>query len=299
LDKVKRLEETIQSERANRDAALQRERQMWEREVRILREALAPFYSNEKELRRKITDIEDRLEGNYDEQVRLRERVIAVDDITMSIEHRVDELEGHRPKKRRAGRNQSIDDVSSNDIVSSGSSLRQESSSIDERSIRTPSSRALSPNGPMVVTVDTAEPRSSGILNLVDMSRSTPLHLSQRFSPTQEEPRSSGFLNFDLAERLLVSQKAASEKGQEATTYAMQLGSHSGASSAGYARSNPDLSTAGTSGRSPRDIAFSKIPSVDVVVLPGSLSPRKRKHHVEHIALDVLANVSAASPLIR
>jgi hypothetical protein len=34
------------------------------------------------------------------------------------------------------------------------------------------------------------------------------------------------------------------------------------------------------------------------MILPENLSPRKRKHHLDHIALDVLADVTVASPLI-
>ncbi|EXJ72360.1 uncharacterized protein A1O5_04864 [Cladophialophora psammophila CBS 110553] len=301
FDKVKRLEETIQNERSNRDSALQRERQMWEREVRILREALAPFYQSEKEMRRRIVDIEDRVEGNYDEHVRLRDRVVAVDDATMSVEKRVEELEDFRFKRRRLGRNNTQDQPSQNGYVSSDpDNFRRVSSSVDGGSVRTPSSRALSPNGTAPAPApEPEEPRSSGILNLVaEMPRPGPFaNLPQRLSPPQEEARSSGFLTLDLGERL--KERPASEQ------VAAQVTIHSASrftppqerpSPSSSAKSNPDVPATAT--RTPPKLLNTKLPVIDVMVLPGNISPRKRKHHVDHIALDVLADVTVASPLI-
>ena len=296
-DRLKRMEETIQNERGNRETALNRERQMWDREVRILREALAPFYNSEKEMRRKVMDIEDRLEGNYDEQVRLRDRVVTVDDIFMSLEKRVEELEGQRPKRRRVVRPQGPDETIQTGNISSDNSVRRVSSSIDERSVHTPSSRALSPltNGIAPSNIEVEEPRSSGILNLVELPRATPFNFHQRLSPPQDEPRSSGFLTIDLADRLV--QKAASERGLDVAQRAIQTPPQDRPSPPGYARSDPEVPRAS---RTPLENHRStKLPLIDVMVLPPiNTSPRKRKHHLDHIALDVLADVSVASPLI-
>lgn len=300
VDKVKRLEDTIQNERSNRENALQRERQMWEREVRILREALAPFYSSEKEMRRRILDIEDRVEGNYDEQVRLRERVVAIDDATMSMEKRVDELEGFRSKRRRVGRNHIHEPTVLNDYVSSDpDNFRRISSSNDGASVRTPSSRALSPNGVAPPQAVEAEgPRSSGILNLVAEVPRPPTfaNLPQRLSPPHEEPRSSGFLTLDLGDRL--KEKAATEHAAQVTLHqaARITPPQDRPSPAGSVHSN--RSAPPIDSRTPPESINTKLPIIDIMVLPENLSPRKRKHHLDHIALDVLADVTVASPLI-
>jgi len=290
-DKVRRLEETIQNERGSREAALQRERQMWERDIRVLREALAPFYQSEKEMRRKIMDVEDRLEGNIDDQVRLREHVGALDDAALAMEKRVEELEGLRSKRRRVGRTQGPEAPLQNGLVSPDTmrpdNMRPVSSTVDERSIHTPSSRALSPNGVAPpATTEPEEPRSSGILNLVEMPRSTTFTVPQRLSPPQDEPRSSGFLTLDRAERQ--NQKMPSDQAQQVALHQA-------------ARVTPPQdrpSPPSHASRTPPEMASSKLPVIDVMVLPLNTSPRKRKHHLDHLALDVLADVSMASTLI-
>ena len=300
VEKVKRLEETIQNERSNRETALQRERQMWEREVRILREALAPFYHSEKEMRRRVVEVEDKVEGNYDEQVRLRDHVAAVDDATISIEKKVEELEGSRIKRRRVGRNHVLNQPLPNGYMSSDpDNFKRVSSSNDGGSVHTPSSRALSPNGvaPPPAT-QAAWPRSSGILNLVaDFPRpATFATMPQRLSPPQEGPRSSGFLTLNLGDRL--KEKATAD-------HAAQFAVHQAAritppqdrpSPAGSVDSTPEL--APMASQSPPEPDHAKLPAIDAIILPGHTSPRKRKHYLDHIALDVLADVTVASPLI-
>jgi hypothetical protein len=54
--RVKRLEEALHNEREIRDNAVLQERHAWEREVRILREALAPFYQTEQEMKKKLVE---------------------------------------------------------------------------------------------------------------------------------------------------------------------------------------------------------------------------------------------------
>jgi hypothetical protein len=301
-NKTKRLEETVQSERRNRENALHRERSMWEREVRILREALAPFYQSEKEMRRRMVEIEDRVEGNYDDHVRLRDRVVALDDAAMAVEKRVEELEGLRSKRRRVVRNHPADPPSLQDnyISSADDTFRRISSSNDGGSVHTPSSRALSPSGvPPPMPVEPQGPRSSGILNLVaEVPRPTAfLSLPQRLSPPQEEVRSSGFLRLDLDERL-------KERATEPPTQLLPRQAHAARITPPQDRPSPTTSIHSamdrppTASRTPPEPVNTKLPIVDVMVLSEQLSPRKRKHHLEHLALDVLADVTVASPLI-
>lgn len=272
---------------------------MWEREIRILREALAPFYQSEKEMRRKTADLEDRVEGTYDEQVRLQGRVVAIDDATLSIAKRVEELEGLRSKRRRVARISGPEEQSpaaSEHASPDTIATRRVSSGIDERSVHTPSSRALSPSGATSGSTEAEEPRSSGILNLVEIPRSAPFNINGRLSPPNDEPRSSGFLNLDLAERL--HQKTVSDPTQTVFQHhvaARITPPQDRPSPPGYAESNPELIRPVLL---PPDNTAKKIPLIDVMVLPVNTSPRKRKHHLDHIALDVLADVSMASPLI-
>ena len=269
---------------------------MWEREVRILREALAPFYQSEKDMRRRVVELEDKVEGNYDEQVRLRERVVAIDDTTMLTERRVEELEGSRSKRRRVSRTHAHPPILHSEYISSADDqFRRTSSSNDGGSVRTPSSRALSPTGPQPMPIE--GPRSSGILNLVaDAPRPAVLFsLPQRLSPPQDEVRSSGFLTLNLGERL-------KDKTPDQATH---LARHQAArftppqdrpSPSGSVLSNQEGGP--VQSRTPPEPAHMKLPAIEKMVPPESMSPRKRKHHLDHLALDVLADVTVASPLI-
>ncbi len=272
---------------------------MWEREVRILREALAPFYQSEKEMRRRTVELEDKVEGNYDEQVRLRERVVAVDDATMSMEKRVDELEGSRPKRRRVGRNNIHEPIMPSDYISSADdNFRRISSSDNGGSVHTPSSRALSPNGVAPPPAVQAEgPRSSGILNLVaEVPRTVGfVNVPQRLSPPQDEVRSSGFLMLDLRER---GKERASERAAHVAVHqaARITPPQERLSPVGSVHSNLDGPP--MTSRSHTEPINTKMPLIDLMLAPENLSPRKRKHHLDHLALDVLADVTVASPLI-
>lgn len=292
-DKYKRMEETIQNERGSRETALQRERQMWEREVRILREALAPFYSREKDMRRRLTEIEDKLEGNYDEHVRLRDRVIVIDDATMAMDKRVEELEGSRSKRRRTARTHVLDEPNHHTQASSDTSSHRVPSSVDERSVHTPSSRALSPNGVSTITPEFDEPRSSGILNLVELPRTNTFHLAQHIPPTHDEPRSSGFLTLDLAS--CTAQKL-SDRARQVVRHTALTPPQDRPSPPGFV--GPDPGLVRPTHTPPEMEPVGKTPALGVLVLPVNGSPRKRKHQFEHMALDMLADVSVASPLI-
>ena len=280
LERIRRLEETIHHEREVRDNAFQRERVLWEREIRILREALAPFYKSEQDMRRKLVEVEDRVEGNYDEQVRLRDRLVALDDANMALERRIDDVEAFKAKRRRISRPRIHEDT----LMQVSSSEDRRIS--DERSVYSSSSHALSPGSVFTpMQPEAEEARSSGILDLVARSR---LHASPAIRNTndREEARSSGFLALDLAERLGKTQVTTTEQAIPTTgappPYGWLRDRHS---PPGYAQSDPDASLR----RSPNSAP------------PGHFladhSPRKRKLP-EHMALDVLADVSMASPMI-
>lgn len=287
VERIKRLEETLQNERELRENVIRRERQAWEREVRILHEALAPFYNSEKDMRRKLIEIEDRVEGNYDEQVRLKEQLVAVDDASMTVERRVEDLESSRGKRRRISRQGLLEDNHANGQPTDD--VRRTSSNLDDRSIYSASSRALSPNGNISTVPETQEPRSSGILNLMDMPRSTPHAAPRRKSPPAYEPRSSGFLALDLAERF---RKEASGAARDPLP-PIHLVATGHQNLPSYARSNPDPSFGRRSPIVHQPVQNGLIAN-GMRTSPPDLSPRKRKHFA---ALDVLADVSVASPL--
>jgi hypothetical protein len=295
IEKIRQLEKTIQHEREIRESIIQRERHAWEREFRILRDALAPFYKSEQDMRRRLIEIEDRVEGNYDEQLRLRDRVVAIDDASMTVERRIEDLEITRGKRRRISRQLGVEEGMTNGF---GHDVRRVSSNIDEKSVHSSSSRALSPNSNFPTASDMEEPRSSGILNLMDMPRSTPHAAPPARPPPSEEPRSSGFLALDLAERLGNRKPAAPPAAPPNAPYAHPAGSGT-LNPPAYARSNPDASfERRTSPIIPRPVQNGLISNGIRMTGHHDLSPRKRKHFVpNHMALDVLADVSVASPL--
>ena len=205
MERIERLEETIKYERDARDTNLRRQRSDWEREVRILREALSPFYKSEQDTRQRLIEIEDRVEGNYDDQVRLRDKVVAIDDASMDLEKRVDDVEISRTKRRKTSRQ-----ITSEGSMSNGHVLEdvRRMSSNPEVQSSVSSSRAISPKSRSTSAPEAEVPRSSGILNLVEMPRHLPhatpvqpisqprttLPTTGTSSLMREEARSSGFL---------------------------------------------------------------------------------------------------------
>jgi len=151
------------------------------------------------------------------------------------------------------------------------------------------SSRGLSPKS---VMNEPDEPRSSGILNLVEVPRMAPYippPTTQFLSPQYEEPRSSGFLALDLVEQLNVrrTRNTNGAKPSEAPNAARVSPSTTATlsrNSVAYPRSHPGA-------------PFAKEPAVGDNH-SGNTPPHKRKYQADHMALDVLANVSVASPLI-
>ena len=298
LERIKRLEEVIQSEREIRETEMSRQKQSSEREVRILREALAPFYKSEQEMRRKLVELEDRVEGNYDEQVRLKERVVAVDDSNMQVEKRIEELEG-RGKRRRVSRQVGGEESIPNGVA--GDMRRV--SNLDDRSVQSSSSRALSPNSNFGQPHELEEPRSSGILNLVEAPRPmqfpNPASLTKRPSGERNEPRSSGFLALDLAERLGNRKVQAIHPRDMTQARALAFAAAQRHSPPDYAQSDPDQPMNRRSPSFPLPPPYtSGMPRAVMQLSSLQMSPRKRKHLTDHMALDVLADVSVASPLI-
>ena len=197
-DKVRKLEEALQNERLIRETTIVEERRAREREVRILREALHPFYKREEDMKRKLVELEDRIEANYDEHVRLRDRMIALDDSNMGLEKRIEEVEDLSVKRRRVSRPFTTADTA----LRAGSRGSGKSSPKDRASHGSASSRPISPIGPARLACEDEEARSSGNLNLLDYPEPPPYASPLVLSTGREEVRSSGFLELSLAERL-------------------------------------------------------------------------------------------------
>ena len=259
LERIRRLEEAVQHEREAR-----------QREVRVLREALAPFYKNEEQMHRKLVELEDRVEGNYDEQVRIRDQVVALDDANMGLEKRIEEAQNNA-KRRRLSPHEPRNMPTNN----SGDERRQ-SNNTDRRSISSVSSHALSSGSHISPPPqEPEEPRSSGILNLIDINAHTRRHPppARNIPVRSYEARSSGFLALDLADRFARRTIIAPYPPAYSTL-----------------QSPPDYAQSDT------DAACRRVGDTNEVL---DMSPRKRKHVVDHMALDMLAEVSSASPLIR
>ena len=325
LDRVRRLEDALQDERQVRDTSIVEERRIRDREVRVLREALAPFYKSEEEMRRKLIELEDRLDGNIDEQTRLRERIVSIDDASMTLEKRVDELDGFR-KRRRLSRPLGDDGALSPPGSKHGSNP---SSSDDKLFPRPPPRHRLSPvRASPLPSPRSQSPRSSGILNLARNSRSPHPTGVQRISPPQEEVRSSGFLALDLAERFNKRMSASPDRstrhdvGPSIASHLHVVHSQPPRSGVGSIRelilslpTHPQQIVPTTRenhhypGSRPIPAPYpdpkNAYTTVDIreISAPSSIesdpgSPKKRKRDGEQLmALDVLANVSVASPL--
>jgi hypothetical protein len=294
--RVQRLEDTLQQERAMRETAIAEERRAREREVRILREALHPFYKSEEEMKRKLIEVEDRIEGTYDEQLRLKDRIVALDDANMALERRLEETEGTRPKKRRTSRQ--VPNGLSNGVGSDSHSHDNAlSSPLGQSSSLSTSSRAISPTGPTLHVADHDEPRSSGILNLVNLQEPPPVTSTPREPTPREEVRSSGFLEISLAERLALKFATSPPPRDFATTsppiqaYA-PLQYPSTYNQSATVNGLPMVF-------SPQMNGATKVASVtSAEVSSTDLTPQKRTWDEELRPLNVLASLSAASPMV-
>jgi hypothetical protein len=285
----------VQQERRARETAIADERRTREREVRILREALHPFYKSEEEMKRKLIEVEDRIEATYDGQIRLKDRLEALDDANMALEKRVEELEGSRPRKRRISRQvpNGVPRDMRSDSHSHDSAL---SSPAGQALSLSTSSRAMSPNGPVLYVGEHDEPRSSGILNLVNIPEPTPTAPTPREPTPREEVRSSGFLEISLAERL--ASKFAANTPRDFATSSPPIQAHAPLQHLPpYNHSPPKNNLPKIT--SPRINGASKFASgISVEVSPTDATPKKRTWDGELMPLDILANLSAASPMV-
>ena len=296
VEKVKKLEDLFIKERESRNGQIARERQVWEREARVLREALAPFYQTEADLKRRLVELESKVDTSYDEQHRLKQKVVAIDDVSMTLEKRLEECEFIRCRKRKSSpsHEENLNGIMSpeSNYTWSGSSVSDATSIITHRSPQ-PSSP---PNLPMPISIGTTSPRSSGVLLLscaANHNEGHHLYTAQhhRQQPSSNhEPRSSGFLSIDLAERLRNHNTEPLHRGEPPLA----------------SISRDQISPASTNRTHPRSPPHQKAVSG---ILPVSASPpnnirpdlesrmhKKLKHNSSGMTgLELLAN--AASPL--
>jgi hypothetical protein len=93
-DRIHSLESQYQHDKKVWEEELKEERRARREDVRILREAMYPFFKfMDQEVPQKWTDVEDRIEHIVDRQQQLQERLITVDDSTMTLEDRIADLE--------------------------------------------------------------------------------------------------------------------------------------------------------------------------------------------------------------
>jgi len=93
-DRIHSLESQYQHDKKVWEEELKEERRARREDVRILREAMYPFFKfMDQEVPQKWTDVEDRIDHIVDRQQQLQERLITVDDSTMTLEDRIADLE--------------------------------------------------------------------------------------------------------------------------------------------------------------------------------------------------------------
>lgn len=296
-DKIKKLEEYIARERQIRRDELFRERQLWEREVRVLREAVSPFYQNEKDMRRKLMDLEDKIDTYYDEQHRLGERVSATDHANMNLERRVQIWEDTRGRKRKASITvEGAGVMSPESNYTSASSIESDTASSSANISPQPASPV---NPPLQGGIAIPSPRSSGVLNYRATSRHNSRdHDHNRRQPQMTnangEPRSSGFLSIDLAQRVGKYSSSARPEERLLPVRSIPVGDPRGRSPSVSSRlPTPPQGKAPTGALTVSGL-LSHSPT-----RPGSdlRAAKKRKQQNGTMALDVLANASVARPL--
>jgi len=248
---------------------------------------------SEEEMKRKLVEVEDRLEATYDEQLRLKDRIMSLDDANMALEKRLEETEGTRAKKRRTSRQtpNGISRDTGSDTQSHDSAL---SSPPTHNLSASASCRAISPTGPTVHVTEHDEPRSSGILNLVNLHDPPPVAPTPRESTPREEVRSSGVLEFSLAERLAYKFAGGPLRDPATTSAPVQAHTplqHHSPYMQGTLNNGVPMAT------SPQmNGAANTAPVQSAEGSPTDGTPKKRTWDGELRPLDVLASLSAASP---
>lgn len=94
LDRIRKLEERYQQDRKILEDQLKAERRARREDSRNLREAMHSFYKfMEQEVPGKFVEMEDKIDAVMDRELRLKERVFAIDDSNMALENRIADLE--------------------------------------------------------------------------------------------------------------------------------------------------------------------------------------------------------------
>lgn len=240
-------------------------------------------------------DLEEKIDSNYDEHHRLKERVVAIDHANTSLERHVQTIDDARGRKRKAsisaGRCRIMSPESNCTTASSvGSETTSSSGNI---SPQPPSPVNLPvPSNPTVVS-----PRSSGVL----IHRATSRHgsVGQNHDPRQvptaalaNEPRSSGFLSIDLAQRMRRKQPSPTGSHEKLLPVGGNIPDHQSGKSVSITSAPP------TYKKSPGAIPVSGLLSTSPT-RPGfdQRSLKKRRQQNGMMALDVLANASVERPL--
>lgn len=297
-EKIKKLEEYIAKERERRKDEMSRERHIWENDARVLREVSSQLYSKEQDMRRKLMDLEDKVDTYYDEHTRLGERVSAIDNANANLERRMSTWDDARGRKRKASINAEGQGVMSPESNYTSASSVESDIALSSTNI---SPQSASPvNLPLQIGMVIPSPRSSGVLNHRATSRHKPKdHVHSQRQPqalgVNGEPRSSGFLSIDLAQRLGKKQPSPASTVERllpvrglpvADQKARSSSTSSGISSPPQVKtSSGALPVSGLLSDSPTRTGF------------DMRLPKKRKQQQGVMALDVLANASIASPM--
>lgn len=100
LDRIRKLEERYQQDRKILEDQLKAERRARREDSRNLREAMHSFYKfMEQEVPGRFVEMEDKIDAAMDRELRLRERVLAIDDSNMALENRIADLESDEDYK--------------------------------------------------------------------------------------------------------------------------------------------------------------------------------------------------------
>ena len=208
LERIQNLEQALANEKRSREESLWRETQLRDGRFHLLQQTLQPFKRKELEVREKLIELEDRVEGNYDEQLRMMERLIEVDDATMTLEKRLDDHDDMpNPKRRRLARPKiertrktNSEPRSFGPGLDSGLTLKDAPQTEGKQPHQSPENNNVGTVvHPETNTHDSLYPRSSGILDTSKMPAShPPLFPAQSpfgIDSPPPSPRSSGVLD--------------------------------------------------------------------------------------------------------
>lgn len=296
VEKIKKLEDVIVKERQTRHSIAARERQAWEREVHALREALAPFYHSESEMKKRLAQLENKIEYSFIQQARIKDKISAIDHVSTHLERRLDRHEALHTKKRKAsisGEVVCVMSPESNYICSSSSAASDTTSVSTQRSPQPPSPANL----PVSINGVPVTPRSSGVLNLKPLLQQPQCYTSNEVtkSSVHDEPRSSGFLSIDLADRLR-RHKLKSQSPEVTFNHNIPVDTHAkDATKTSHGLPSPPLSKV-----VPRAIPVSQLLSAgNKNDSDFHMVKRHKQHGGGMLALEILANATVGEPMHR